>query len=75
MMRPPRRRARALARPTLVGVVVFLLCVFPVYWMVNTLVPAAATRSARPTPTWLPVRRRPRQLPHGCSTTASSSTR
>ncbi len=36
------------------GVVIFLLCVFPVYWMVNTsLLPRREIRS--PDPTWLPL--------------------
>src|ERR1044072_6265332 len=35
------------------GIVVFLLCVFPVYWMVNTsLLPRNEIRS--PEPTWVP---------------------
>ena len=36
------------------GLVVFLVCVFPVYWMVNTsLLPRREIRS--PDPTWLPL--------------------
>ncbi|MCW2766805.1 MAG: sugar transporter permease, partial [Nocardioides sp.] len=46
------RSSRALAN--LAGVVVFLLCVFPVYWMVNTsLLTRREIRS--PDPTWHPI--------------------
>ena len=50
---PPRVPRRCGSPPTSVGVVVFLVCVFPVYWMVNTsLLPRREIRS--PDPTWLP---------------------
>jgi N,N'-diacetylchitobiose transport system permease protein len=51
MSRPPRRTARLAA--DLSGLVVFLVCAFPVYWMVNTsLLPRREIRS--PEPTWTP---------------------
>ena len=51
MPRPASRPMRLSAN--LGGIVVFLLCVFPVYWMVNTsLLPRREIRS--PDPTWLP---------------------
>jgi N,N'-diacetylchitobiose transport system permease protein len=51
MSRRPRRSSRVAAN--LAGVVVFLLCAFPVYWMVNTsLLPRREIRS--PEPTWTP---------------------
>ena len=47
---------------------------FPVYWMVNTsLLPRREIRA--PEPTWLPVRRHPRQLPAASSRATGSSTR
>jgi len=52
MSRRASRPARVLADVT--GVLVFLVCVFPVYWMVNTsLLPRREIRS--PDPTWLPL--------------------
>ena len=52
MSRRASRPARVLADVT--GVLVFLACVFPVYWMVNTsLLPRREIRS--PDPTWLPL--------------------
>jgi N,N'-diacetylchitobiose transport system permease protein len=51
MARPPSRGIRWGANLT--GVVVFLVCAFPVYWMVNTsLLPRREIRS--PDPTWTP---------------------
>jgi N,N'-diacetylchitobiose transport system permease protein len=51
MSRPAPRSMRWFANVG--GVVVFLLCVFPVYWMVNTsLLPRNEIRS--PEPTWVP---------------------
>ena len=52
MPRPASRSMRLSAN--LGGVLVFLVCVFPVYWMVNTsLLPRREIRS--PDPTWLPL--------------------
>ncbi len=52
MTRPASRRMRVFANVG--GIVVFLVCVFPVYWMVNTsLLPRREIRS--PDPTWLPL--------------------
>ena len=51
MSRRPRRRARFAA--DLAGLLVFMVCAFPVYWMVNTsLLPRREIRS--PEPTWTP---------------------
>lgn len=51
MARPARRPVRLLANT--VGVVAFLMCVFPVYWMVNSsLLPRNKIRN--PEPTWVP---------------------
>jgi N,N'-diacetylchitobiose transport system permease protein len=51
MSRPARRSVRLLAN--VVGVVAFLMCVFPVYWMVNSsLLPRNKIRN--PDPTWVP---------------------
>jgi N,N'-diacetylchitobiose transport system permease protein len=51
MSRAPRRSTRLAA--DVAGVVVFLVCAFPVYWMVNTsLLPRREIRS--PEPTWTP---------------------
>jgi N,N'-diacetylchitobiose transport system permease protein len=51
MSRAPRRRVRIAA--DLTGLLVLLVCVFPVYWMVNTsLLPRREIRS--PEPTWTP---------------------
>ncbi|MDI6912291.1 carbohydrate ABC transporter permease [Nocardioides sp.] len=51
MPRPARRPVRLLAN--VVGVVAFLMCVFPVYWMVNSsLLPRNKIRN--PDPTWVP---------------------
>jgi N,N'-diacetylchitobiose transport system permease protein len=51
MSRRPSRTTRLAA--DLAGLVVFLLCAFPVYWMVNTsLLPRREIRS--PEPTWTP---------------------
>lgn len=51
MSRPARRPVRLLANT--VGVVAFLMCVFPVYWMVNSsLLPRNKIRN--PEPTWVP---------------------
>lgn len=51
MARPARRPVRLLAN--VVGVVAFLMCVFPVYWMVNSsLLPRNKIRN--PEPTWVP---------------------
>ena len=58
----------------LAGLVIFVACVFPVYWMVNTsLLPRREINA--PDPTWLPVRRLVRQLPPGARRAAGSSTR
>ena len=66
---PPSRSA-----PTSSACVVFVVCAFPVYWMVNTsLLPRSEIRA--PDPTWRAVRRHPRQLPAGASRAAGSSTR
>ena len=55
-------------------VVVFVVCAFPVYWMVSTSF--LTRREIRaPEPTWHPVRRHVRQLPAAVRRTASSSTR
>ncbi len=52
MSRPTRRSARLLA--DLAGLGVFLLCVFPVYWMVTTsFLPRREIRA--PEPTWHPI--------------------
>lgn len=52
MARTPSRPARIGAN--LVGLVIFALCAFPVYWMVNTsLLPRREIRA--PEPTWLPL--------------------
>jgi len=52
MSRRASRPARVLADVT--GVLVFLACVFPVYWMVNTsLLPRREINA--PDPTWLPL--------------------
>jgi N,N'-diacetylchitobiose transport system permease protein len=52
MGRPVRRPLKVAANAA--GVVAFLLCVFPVYWMVNSsLLPRNEIRS--PDPTWLPL--------------------
>jgi N,N'-diacetylchitobiose transport system permease protein len=52
MGRPVRRPLKVAANAA--GVVAFLLCVFPVYWMVNSsLLPRNEIRS--PHPTWLPL--------------------
>jgi N,N'-diacetylchitobiose transport system permease protein len=52
MSRRPRRSLRLMANT--VGLVAFLVSVFPVYWMVNSsLLPRNRIRSA--TPTWLPL--------------------
>jgi N,N'-diacetylchitobiose transport system permease protein len=52
MPRPPARSVRLGAN--LAGLVVFVACVFPVYWMVNTsLLPRREINA--PDPTWLPV--------------------
>jgi N,N'-diacetylchitobiose transport system permease protein len=51
MPRPVSRPMKTMAN--VAGIVVFLLCVFPVYWMVNTsLLPLREIRS--PDPTWMP---------------------
>ncbi len=51
MPRPARRPVRLAAN--VVGVVAFLMCVFPVYWMVNSsLLPRNKIRN--PDPTWVP---------------------
>jgi N,N'-diacetylchitobiose transport system permease protein len=51
MSRRPRRTTRLAA--DLAGLLVFLVCAFPVYWMVNTsLLPRREIRS--PEPTWTP---------------------
>jgi N,N'-diacetylchitobiose transport system permease protein len=51
MARPVRRPLRVAAN--VVGVVAFLLCVFPVYWMVNSsLLPR--NKISNPDPTWIP---------------------
>jgi len=51
MSRPTRRPLRIAANT--VGVVAFLMCVFPVYWMVNSsLLPRNKIRN--PDPTWVP---------------------
>jgi N,N'-diacetylchitobiose transport system permease protein len=51
MSRPAPRGQKALSN--LAGLGVFLLCVFPVYWMVNTsLLPRREIRAAEPT--WVP---------------------
>jgi len=51
MARPARRPVRLLAN--VIGVVAFLMCVFPVYWMVNSsLLPRNKIRN--PDPTWVP---------------------
>jgi len=52
MSRPTRRSARLLA--DLAGLGVFVLCVFPVYWMVTTsFLPRREIRA--PEPTWHPI--------------------
>jgi len=52
MSRPPRRGVRIAA--DLTGLLVFLACIFPVYWMVNTsLLPRNEIRS--PDPTFTPL--------------------
>ncbi len=52
MSRPVPRRTRALA--DLLGVLAFLACIFPVYWMVNTsFLDRRDIRS--PDPTWTPL--------------------
>ena len=52
MSRRPARSMRLFAN--IGGVVVFLVCVFPVYWMVNTsLLPRREIRA--PEPTWAPL--------------------
>jgi N,N'-diacetylchitobiose transport system permease protein len=51
MARTPARSTRVAAN--LAGLAVFLMCAFPVYWMVNTsLLPRREIRA--PDPTWLP---------------------
>ncbi|HEY0948784.1 carbohydrate ABC transporter permease [Nocardioides sp.] len=51
MARPARRPVRLFANA--VGVVAFVMCVFPVYWMVNSsLLPRNKIRN--PDPTWVP---------------------
>jgi N,N'-diacetylchitobiose transport system permease protein len=51
MSRPARRPVRLTAN--VVGILAFLLCVFPVYWMVNSsLLPRNKIRN--PDPTWVP---------------------
>ncbi len=51
MPRPVARSSRIVANS--LGVLIFLVCAFPVYWMVNTsLLPLNEIRS--PTPTWVP---------------------
>ncbi|WP_296605350.1 carbohydrate ABC transporter permease [Nocardioides sp.] len=51
MARPTRRPVRITAN--IVGIVAFLMCVFPVYWMVNSsLLPRNKIRN--PDPTWVP---------------------
>jgi len=51
MSRPTRRPLRLFANS--VGIVAFLMCVFPVYWMVNSsLLPRNKIRN--PDPTWVP---------------------
>ncbi|CAI9411779.1 carbohydrate ABC transporter permease [Nocardioides sp. T2.26MG-1] len=51
MSRPTRRPLRIAANS--VGIVAFLMCVFPVYWMVNSsLLPRNKIRN--PDPTWVP---------------------
>ncbi len=51
MSRPTRRPVRITAN--IVGIVAFLMCVFPVYWMVNSsLLPRNKIRN--PDPTWVP---------------------
>ncbi len=51
MSRPTRRPLRIVADT--VGIVAFLMCVFPVYWMVNSsLLPRNKIRN--PDPTWVP---------------------
>lgn len=51
----PRTRSRASrVGADLVGLVIFAVCAFPVYWMVNTsLLPRREIRA--PDPTWLPL--------------------
>ena len=52
MPRPVRRSVKVTANAA--GVVAFLLCAFPVYWMVNSsFLPRNKIRS--PDPTWLPL--------------------
>lgn len=52
MPRPVRRSMRITAN--LAGIVAFLLCAFPVYWMVNSsFLPRNKIRN--PDPTWLPL--------------------
>src|SRR3954469_6384123 len=52
MARPPARSTRVAAN--LAGLVIFLVCAFPVYWMVNTsLLPRREINA--PDPTWLPL--------------------
>jgi len=52
MARPTRRSLRITAN--VAGVVAFLLCAFPVYWMVNSsFLPRNKIRN--PDPTWLPL--------------------
>jgi N,N'-diacetylchitobiose transport system permease protein len=51
MSRPTRRPVRITAN--IVGIVAFVMCVFPVYWMVNSsLLPRNKIRN--PDPTWVP---------------------
>lgn len=51
MARPTRRPVRITAN--IVGIVAFVMCVFPVYWMVNSsLLPRNKIRN--PDPTWVP---------------------
>jgi N,N'-diacetylchitobiose transport system permease protein len=52
MPRTPARSARLAA--DVAGLLIFVVCAFPVYWMVNTsLLPRREIRS--PDPTWLPL--------------------
>src|SRR3954453_13130682 len=52
MARPPARSTRVAAN--LAGLVIFAICAFPVYWMVNTsLLPRREINA--PDPTWLPL--------------------
>ncbi|MGY2701342.1 MULTISPECIES: carbohydrate ABC transporter permease [unclassified Nocardioides] len=52
MPRPVRRSLKVTAN--LAGVVAFLLCAFPVYWMVNSSF-LPRNRIRNPDPTWLPL--------------------